>query len=41
AEPVLNRVDDSSGSVGEVFRSACGDLGGLATRAKPNTVDLR
>src|SRR3954451_19336790 len=33
AEPTLNRVDDSSGSVGEVFRAACDDLGHLATRA--------
>jgi hypothetical protein len=36
AEPTLNRVDDSSGSVGEVFRAACDDLGRLATRAKPD-----
>jgi hypothetical protein len=28
AEPVLNRVDDSTGSVGDVFRLACGGLGG-------------
>ena len=27
AEPVLNRVDDSNGSVGDVFRTACQDLG--------------
>src|SRR4051795_10580991 len=27
AEPVLNRVDDSTGSVGDVFRLACEDLG--------------
>jgi hypothetical protein len=40
AEPVLNRVDDSSGSVGEVFRAACNDLGGLATRAKPDPQQL-
>jgi hypothetical protein len=40
AEPVLNRVDDSSGSVGEVFRAACDDLGGLATRAKPDPKQL-
>jgi hypothetical protein len=36
AEPVLNRVDDSSGSVGDVFRAACGDLGTLAARARPD-----
>jgi len=40
AEPVLNRVDDSSGSVGEVFRAACGDLGSLATRARPDPKQL-
>src|SRR5271165_6329961 len=27
ANPVLNRVDDSNGSVGDVFRAACQDLG--------------
>jgi hypothetical protein len=36
AEPVLNRVDDSSGAVGDVFRTACEDIGALATRAKPD-----
>lgn len=36
AEPVLNRVDDSNGSVGEVFRTACRDLGALAVKAKPD-----
>ena len=36
AGPVLNRVDDSSGAVGDVFRAACGDLGALAARAKPD-----
>ena len=40
AEPTLNRVDDSSGSVGEVFRAACDDLGRLATRAKPDPKQL-
>ena len=40
AEPTLNRVDDSSGSVGEVFRAACDDLGSLATRAKPDPKQL-
>ena len=33
AEPVLNRVDDSRGDVGEVFRRACVDLGAIAARA--------
>ncbi len=40
AEPVINRVDDSNGSVGDVFHSACEDLGGIAIRAKPNPADL-
>jgi hypothetical protein len=40
AEPVLNRVDDSSGSVGDVFRLACEDLGAVAIKAKPDPVAL-
>jgi hypothetical protein len=36
AAPVLNRVDDSSGTVGGVFRAACEDLGVLATKARPD-----
>ena len=36
AEPVINRVDDSNGTVGAVFHAACEDLGSLATKAKPN-----
>ena len=36
AESVINRVDDSNGSVGGVFRSACEDLGVIAVRAKPD-----
>jgi len=40
ADPVLNRVDDSSGSVGDVFRTACEDLGTIAAKAKPNPVSL-
>src|SRR3954451_20255370 len=40
AEPVLNRVDDSTGSVGDVFRAACEDLGAIAGAAKPDPVDL-
>lgn len=31
--PILERVDDSSGRVGNVFRTACDDLGPLAQRA--------
>jgi hypothetical protein len=40
AEPVLNRVDDSNGSVGDVFRTACEDLGVIAVKAKPDPVSL-
>ena len=40
AEPVLNRTDASNGSVGDVFRTACGDLGTIAAKAKPDPVDL-
>ena len=40
AEPVLNRVDDSRGDVGEVFRRACVDLGAIAARAAPDPVRL-
>src|ERR1700710_1678769 len=40
AEPVINRVDDSNGSVGDVFRSACEDLGEIATKARPDRVGL-
>jgi hypothetical protein len=39
-EPVINRVDDSNGTVGAVFRVACDDLGALAARAKPDPVVL-
>src|SRR3984885_1880034 len=40
AEPVINRVDDSNGSVGDVFRSACEDLGVIAPKARPDPVGL-
>jgi hypothetical protein len=40
AEPVINRVDDSNGTVGAVFRVACDDLGALAAKAKPDPVVL-
>ena len=40
ANPVLNRVDDSNGSVGDVFRTACQDLGAIAAKAKPDPVNL-
>jgi hypothetical protein len=36
AKPVQNRVDDSNGTVGGVFRAACEDLGDLATKARPD-----
>lgn len=40
AEPVMNRVDDSTGSVGDVFRSASDDLGAIAAKARPDPVGL-
>src|SRR3954452_3863337 len=40
AEPVLNRVDDSNGTVGEGFRAACHDLGAIASSAKPDPARL-
>jgi hypothetical protein len=40
AEPVINRVDDSNGSVGDVFRSACEDLGAIAVKARPDPTGL-
>ena len=40
AEPVLNRVDDSRGDVGDVFRQACHDLGAVALEAAPDPVRL-
>jgi hypothetical protein len=40
AEPVINRVDDSNGSVGDVLRSACEDLGVIAVKARPDPVGL-
>ena len=40
AAPVINRVDDSNGTVGAVFRAACDDLGALAARAKPDPATL-
>lgn len=40
AEPVLNRVDDSRGDVGDVFRRACHDLGTIALKAAPDPVQL-
>jgi len=40
AEPVINRVDDSTGSVGGVFHLACEDLGAIAAKAKPDPASL-
>ncbi len=40
AGPVINRVDDSNGTVGDVFRAGCEDLGALAAKAKPNQAAL-
>jgi hypothetical protein len=40
AEPVLNRVDDSRGDVGDVFRRVCRDLGTIALKAAPDPVQL-
>ena len=36
AGPVLERVDDGGGSVGDVFRAACAGFGALAVQAKPD-----
>jgi hypothetical protein len=40
AEPVFNRVDDSSAAVESVFRFACEDLGTIAIKARPDAVAL-
>jgi len=40
AGPVLERVDDSRGDVGDVFRRACRDLGAVALKASPDPVRL-
>jgi hypothetical protein len=39
-EPVLSRVDDSNGSVGDVFRTAGDDLATLAAKARPDSASL-
>ena len=40
AGPVQERVDDSRGDVGDVFRQACRDLGAVAVRASPDPTRL-
>src|SRR4051812_21725299 len=40
AGPVLERVDDSHGDVGDVFRQACRDLGDVAAQASPDPARL-
>jgi hypothetical protein len=40
AEPIHDRCDDSNGTVGEVFRLACRDLGAFAAEVKPDPIDL-
>ena len=40
AGPALDRVDDSNGNVGDVFRQACLDLGAVAARAPSDPVRL-
>ena len=40
ADSVFTRVDDSNGTVGTVFRSACNDLATLASKAKPDPETL-
>lgn len=40
AGPVLDRVDDSRGEVGDVFRRACRGLGAVALKAPPDPARL-
>ena len=40
AEPVFNRVDDSNGSVGDVFHTACDNLAAIAVMARPDPASL-
>jgi len=40
ADPVLDRCDDSNGLIGGIFRTACHELGELATAAKIDPVTL-
>ena len=40
APAVFERCDDSNGAVIGVFREACGDMGEIASKAKPDTTTL-
>jgi hypothetical protein len=40
ASTVFERVDDSSGTVADIFHAGCRDLGRIAIQAKPNPLDL-
>jgi len=40
APSVFERCDDSNGAVIGVFREACGDMGEIASKAKPDTTTL-
>jgi hypothetical protein len=40
AEPVFNRVDDSNGSVGDVFHTACDNLATIALMARADPASL-
>lgn len=40
AGPIQERVDDSRGDVGGMFRQACQDLGAIAASASPDPVRL-
>jgi hypothetical protein len=40
AEPVFNRVDDSTGAVGDVFHTACDNLAAIAVMARPDPASL-
>lgn len=39
-ESVFARADDSNGVLGDIFRAACADLGGIAASAKPDPESL-
>ena len=40
AAPTFERVDDSDGGLGQVFRTACQDLGTVAVPASPDPIRL-